>query len=105
MQRIRNIMSLPGDLNRSSVTDVTDTVERTTMAAHSLRTLALGHFPPLTQSALSERESVNRATVVVPEEVSRADFPPTSGNRIGHQVVPYIWRPTWGMVLVSLRVE
>ncbi len=81
-------MSLPGDLNRSSVTDVTNIGDRTTMAAHSLRSLALGHFPPLTQSALSERESVNRATVAVPEEVSRADFPPTSGYRIGHTLVP-----------------
>ncbi len=80
-------MSLPGDINRSIVTDVTGAVERTVMATHSLEALALGHFPPLTQSALSEIESVNRASVVVSDGlggVSRAGFQPTLGYRSGH---------------------
>jgi hypothetical protein len=56
-------MSLPDNLDRSRMADVADTADGMERATLS-RSASIGHFPPRTQSALQEIESVNRAHVV-----------------------------------------
>ena len=68
-------MSLPDNLDRSRMADVADTADGMERATLS-RSASIGHFPPRTQSALYEIESVNRAHVVESgrsTEYSRAD--------------------------------